>query len=85
MKFILQSLGESDYQKSDVCRLEKLGFSFKKSDEIRNTGSYFYTKINNPSNLIELNSLEELIEFTNEYGDCIISDGCLTINDPDRS
>lgn len=45
---------------------------------------HWWTVISPPNELIELNSLEDLIKFTNEHGECIISDGLITINNPDH-
>lgn len=85
MKFRICSRGYCDYTENSITLLEPLGFTFRQSSPMRNGKSFYYTKIFEPSELLEINSLEELIEFTNKYGDCIISDGIIVIDDPDRT
>lgn len=84
MKFILSALGKFDYRYDEVVELEKLGFTFKKSNDKMKNGEFWWTKISDPVQPLELNSLEELEEFTNKYGNCVIGDGWLVIDNPDR-
>jgi hypothetical protein len=84
MKFKLMSMGLYDYHEFRKNELEKLGFKFKPNDKIGAGPMHWWTLIGLPNELIEINSLEDLIEFTNKYGDCIISENILTINNPDR-
>lgn len=91
MKFYIKSIGVHDYIKENSSDLEKLGFKFKQTSRIRQTQSFWFSKIEEPKEPkepkepIEINSLEELIEFTNKYGACIIDYDTITINDPDRN
>ena len=84
MKFKLLSMGIHDYHEFQKIKLEKLGFGFKPNDKIGAGTMHWWTLISVPNELIEISSLEDLINFTNEYGDCIISEGLITINDPDK-
>lgn len=90
MKSKISSLGRYEYRFSDLIRLEKLGFVFEKSNKLRfaindeDPNSYWWSKITEPKDFVEFSTLEELVNFTNEYGDCIICDGCIVINDEDR-
>ena len=84
MKFIIHSRGNYDYREDSKSRLEELGFTFRPVDKIRGSNSYWFTKVFEPLEPIEINSIEELIAFTDKYGDCIISDGVIVINDPDN-
>lgn len=85
MKFKIYSRGYRDYREDTKSKLEELGFIFRPSDRIRGSNSFWFVKLFDPANPIEINSLEELIAFTDKYGDCIISDGVLVIDDPDQS
>jgi hypothetical protein len=85
MKFKIYSRGCGDYREDSKSKLEELGFTFRATDKIRGSFSYWFHKLSEPADPIEINSLDELIAFTDKYGDCIISDGVLVIDDPDRS
>ena len=80
MKLYIQTIGNYffDYE---CKKLETLGFSFVETSDKSRGGSNYWRKINYPNEPKEFNSLEELIEFTNEWGDCIINDTTLTIMD----
>jgi len=74
MKFKLYTANNFYPRKKDRQRLEKLGFSFKDVD------SYYGPWIQgNPE--IEINTLEELMQFIEVHGDIILDKNTLTIYD----
>ncbi|WP_114752280.1 hypothetical protein [Pleomorphovibrio marinus] len=73
MKFKLQTTGDFYPKDEERKKLEPLGFKFIPSDYER-----FYIE-GEPE--IEINSLEDLIEFSNKFGELIISDGYIEIYD----
>ena len=76
MKFTIQTSGYFYSNKEDIKRLEQIGFSFEKSDfrDFKIKG--------NPE--IEINTLEELIQFCNKHGEIIVSDCHIEIYDDYR-
>ena len=77
MQFELRTSGLFYPQEERRKELEKLGFTFKPS------GYKSFTIEGNPQ--ININSLEELIEFSNKLNsDLIVSDGCIEIYDDHR-
>jgi len=79
MKFKLEVSGYSYPNKEDRERLKKIGFSFEKQE---NMGIEWFRIKGEPE--IEINSLEELIEFSNTHGEIIVKDGCIEIYDDCR-
>ncbi len=73
MKFKIETTGYFYQNLEDINRLEQIGFTFEKSDykDFKITG--------NPE--IEINTLEELIQFGNKHGEIIVSDGHIEIYD----
>ena len=67
MKFNL-STSESAYNDKDKKQLEKLGFVFKKQSSYTDETGYIDGYI-----IIEINTLEELLEFQKNYGRLVIS------------
>lgn len=84
MKFKLLSMGIHDYHEFRKEKLEKLGFKFKPNDKIGAGPMHWWTIISPPQELIEINSLEELMKLIDECGDCIVSKGLITFNDQDQ-
>lgn len=80
IKLYIQTIG--NYFLFYECKeLETLGFSFIETSDKTRIGSNYWRKTNSPSVPKEFNSLQEVIDFTNEWGDCIINDTTLTIMD----
>jgi ribosome biogenesis SPOUT family RNA methylase Rps3 len=76
MKFTLSTTVKFYHHKEEIDKLEKLGFEFERSL------LFGYHIIGKPT--IEINSLEELIQFGKEYGKegkIIVSNGCIEICD----
>ena len=79
MKFKVTTSG-SFYTKDEAEKLKSLGFTFgvNEYDEMRRpylTGDY---------DEVEISTLEELISFSNYWGDIIVSDGKIEIYDDYR-
>ena len=75
MKFTLKTTGNRYADRIRIQKVEKLqkfGFTFDKK---------FY-KLSDGE--IEINTLEELIEFSREWGELVISEGCIEIYDDYR-
>ena len=71
MKFIVSTSGDF-YQQADRRKeLKEIGFTFKQSDYKD------FTIEGSPE--IEINSLEELIQFANKFGEIIVGDGSIEI------
>jgi hypothetical protein len=81
MKFKLSTIGDCYTDPDKIEKLEKIGFTFKPS-----TFAMFNTKTFHieGSPEIEINTLEELIEFSNTFGELIVSDGSIEIYDDYR-
>lgn len=83
MKFKVQTVA-CFYDEEDKKKLEALGFKFKPysiQEHKRVGGKYFpYYKIDSSVN-IEINTLEELMKFQDEWGQLIINQDCITIFD----
>ena len=83
MEFEL-STTEYFYKEEEMKELEKLGFKFNRytdaADEREPWNSYAGT-IDMCYPTIELNSLEELIEFTDKWGEVVLSKGNIEIYD----
>ena len=73
MKFSLRTIG-SGYSKDEKDKLMALGFRFRREYE-----NLFWIKGYEPE--IELNSLEELVNFTNRYGQVILEGNEITFYD----
>ena len=71
MKFTLSTSGHFYPQADRRKKLEKIGFTFKPSDYKD------FTIEGSPE--IEINSLEELIEFTDRFGEIIVSNSSIEI------
>lgn len=70
MIFELSSSGVF-YDKKEKEKLEKLGFKFKTTKEVY--GKFTHTEFYKESGAtIEVNTLEELINFTNKYGSVVL-------------
>ena len=76
MKFKLSTSGHFYPAKDKRTELSKLGFTFKPSDYRE------YSIEGTPE--IEINTLEELIEFSEKYGGLIIEKGYIEIYDTYR-
>lgn len=76
MKFKIKTTGYFYSNEEDRKRLEQIGFTFEKSD-------YKDFKIKGEPE-IEINTLEELIQFGNNHGEIIVSDGHIEIYDDYR-
>lgn len=74
MKFKLYTAGNFYPEEKDRQRLQKLGFSFK------NTGSYHGPSIEGDPE-IEINTLEELMQFIEVYGSIILDKSNIQIYD----
>lgn len=74
MEFELSTAGYFYPNKEDRMKYEKLGFKFEPSD-------YLQFKKSNGNPKITLNSLDDLIKFSNEFGEIIVSDGHIEIYD----
>ena len=73
MKFTLSTTCYFYPNEEDRLKLQEIGFEFEHS---------YYLKNKQPE--IEINSLEELISFSNKFGAVIISDGSIEIYDDYR-
>lgn len=71
MKFTLSTSGHFYPQADRRKELEEIGFTFKPSDY------KCFTIEGSPE--IEINSLEELIQFANKFGEIIVGDGSIEI------
>lgn len=81
MKFELTTSGNF-YSKSDIQKLENLGFKFKdwnNKDSLVKADKY---KIG--ESLIEINSLDELINFVKKYGSIVLDENSIEIYDDYR-
>ena len=76
MKFTLSTSGHFYPQADRRKELEEIGFTFKPSDYKG------FTIEGSPE--IEINSLEELIQFANKFGEIIVGDGSIEIYDDYR-
>lgn len=76
MEFILSTSGYFYPEKEEREKLESIGFTFKPSD------SQGYTIDGEPT--IKIETLQELIDFSNEWGQIIVSDGHIEIYDDYR-
>ena len=76
MKFKIETTGYFYPNLEDRNRLEQIGFAFEKSN-------YKDFKITGKPE-IEINTLEELIQFGNKHGEIIVSDGNIEIYDDYR-
>lgn len=76
MKFKVTTSGYFYPEETRRKKLEKIGFIFKPSD-------YKKFKISGDP-IIEIKDLNELIKFTNKFGEIIISDGIIEIYDDYR-
>jgi hypothetical protein len=75
MKFELETVGDF-YSEENKTPLEQLGFKFE------NVGKPYYFQKLKTEQTIELNSLEELMDFINKYGKVIIEeDNCIYLYD----
>lgn len=74
MKFELSTAGNY-YSKEEVKELEKLGFEFIKDSNY--ISGEIYRIVRNTS--IEINSLDELIEFSGKYGELIFDANSIII------
>jgi hypothetical protein len=74
MKFSLSTV-EHYYNKEDMEKLSKLGFKFKFLDEscIWNPNDLGEFEILDSEPSIEINSLEDLLNFSREYGSVILN------------
>jgi hypothetical protein len=84
MKFNLLTRA-TNYKGEDVARLEKLGFTFKEEKEIPQVFKILnfkqlYTKLQGIPQ-IEINTLEELMDFVKEYGVIAIDEDSIEIYD----
>jgi len=77
MKFTLLTTGYFYPNEEDRLKLQEIGFEFEHSD-------YSKFKKSNKQPEIEINSLEELISFSNKFGEVIINDGSIEIYDDYR-
>jgi hypothetical protein len=77
MKFKVGT-ASSFYKREDKEKLEKLGFVFDKSKGFNITEFY---KDYDQNVEIEIESLEELMEFVNKWGDIVLSEDGITIYD----
>jgi hypothetical protein len=77
MKFKISTTGSFYSNKDDISRLEKIGFSF--NDIQSEHGFYIKGKP-----IIEINTIEELLNFTAIHGEVIISDDSIEIFDDYR-
>jgi len=77
MEFELSTTGYFYPNEEDRMKYEKLGFKFEPSDYLQ-----FKKSEGNPK--ITLNSLDDLIKFSNEFGEIIVSDGHIEIYDDYR-
>lgn len=77
MKFVVSTTGFFYPGEKDRLKLQEIGFEFEPSNflDFRKTSK-------KPE--IEINSLEDLIFFSNKFGDLIISNGCIEIYDDYR-
>lgn len=75
MKFNLKTSGYFYHDPKERNKLEYLGFYFEKTE-------YGFAIRGTPE--IEINSLEELIAFSEKYGRIILDDGTIEIYDDDR-
>jgi hypothetical protein len=72
MKFTLSTTGYFYPNEEDRLKLQEIGFEFEHSD-------YLKFKRSNKQLEIEINSLEELISFSNKFGAVIINDSSIEI------
>jgi len=77
MNFRLTTTGNF-YNEERKSKLETLGFKF--TDESSFKGGPFYKDDSLPTE-IEINTLEELIEFSNQWGEIIIKENEIEIYD----
>jgi hypothetical protein len=77
MKFTLSTTGYFYPNEEDRLKLQEIGFEFEHSD-------YLKFRKSNKQPEIEINSLEELISFSNKFGGVIINDGSIEIYDDYR-
>ena len=77
MKFSLTTAGVSYKEGPEMDDLKGLGFTFKRADWLSNN----QYEINDDDISIEINSLEELVSFTNKYGHVVFSEDTITIYD----
>ena len=75
MKFKLRTSGTFYQFEEDRNRLSKIGFRFEPSDYLK------FTIIRDNDLKIEINTLEELIQFTKKYGEVIIDKESIEIYD----
>lgn len=85
MKFELSTTGSHYDSEQQKKKLEKLGFLF---EEIHENPMYIDKRktwyLGHKQLEIEINTLEELIEFSNKYGDLIVSENRIEIYDDYR-
>ena len=76
MRFAIITTGYLYSDDEYIAKLKKIGFEFIPYNE-----KVFTIK---GSPVIEIKDLDELIEFSNKFGDIIVSEGCIEIYDDYR-
>jgi hypothetical protein len=77
MKFTLLTAKGFGYTQDERGKLKKVGFKFIEKCK----GTPFHAFLIKGSPEIEINTIDELVEFINQYGTIIVDNGSITIYD----